>query len=77
MDDIEMIDRWMDSPERLSALSEKQLAALLLYWIGYSQEEIGTIVGVSQQAVCRRLQRAKRELEEYEVRLHGGDSESL
>jgi len=64
MDIQERTDKWLDAPERLSCLTERQLVAFLLSWIGFSQEEIGLIVGVSQQAVSCRIRAATRKLRE-------------
>lgn len=59
---VEQADRWMDAPERLARLSDKQLSAFLLHWIGFNMRDIGEMRGVSQQAICERLQRARERL---------------
>ena len=77
VDDIELADMWMDSPERLSGLSEKQLVVLLLDFVGYNQTEVGIILGITQPAVSKRLQRTKRVLEAYRIHFNGEGSGPL
>jgi RNA polymerase sigma factor (sigma-70 family) len=46
----------MDLENALAALTPKQRRAALLYAQGYTQAEIGEMMEVTQQAVCRLLE---------------------
>lgn len=66
--DLNDIESRIDLRRALSRLSDRQLTALKLYYVGdWSQREIGQVLGVSQMQVSRILARAvallRRELD--------------
>jgi len=50
------LDEYMDLESALAALTPKQRRAALLYAQGYTQAEIGEMMGVDQSNVCRLLE---------------------
>lgn len=54
-EDLESIERKIDFEQLLSTLSERDRRIAVLYAFGHTQEEIGAIMGLSQQMVGRRL----------------------
>ena len=54
-EDMESIERKIDFERLLATLSERDRRIAVLYAFGHTQEEIGAIVGLSQQMVGRRL----------------------
>jgi len=59
MDDFELVERRIDSVGQLAKLTEKQLVAFLLHHMGYTQDEIGQMAGVTQGAISKRIERAR------------------
>lgn len=58
--------------EALFMLKKKSKEVLILHYIeGYTNTEIATILGVSENAVKKRMERARKELKE-EYRKYGG-----
>ena len=51
--------------EAMAQLTERQLLAFLLWAMGFTQEESGAILGISQQAVSERLRAALVKLQDY------------
>ena len=62
MDEIEMADMRMDATEKLAKIAPRYREAFLLHEYGFTQEEIGRIMGVSQQTISRYIARALKEL---------------
>ena len=54
-EDMESVERKIDFERLLAALSERDRRIAVLYAFGHTQEEIGAIMGLSQQMVGRRL----------------------
>ena len=52
------IDGRMDIRDALSQLTDKQREALALWVEGYTQEEIGEALGITQRNAGRRIERA-------------------
>ena len=52
------LDDYMDLAQSLTALTQKQRRAVLLYAQGFTQCEIGQMMGVTQQAICQTLEKA-------------------
>ena len=47
----------------ISKLKLKEKQVILLFWLGYNQEESAELIGISQPQVSRLLSKARRELE--------------
>jgi len=62
MDETEMADRRMDAVDKLAEVTPCYREAFLLHEYGFTQEEIGRIMGVTQQTVSRYIARALKEL---------------
>jgi len=62
MNDFELVERRIDSVGQLARLTDKQLVAFLLHHLGYTQEEIGEMQGVTQQSISERIERARERL---------------
>ena len=50
------LDDYMDLAQALTALTPKQRRAALLYAQGYTQNEIGEMMGLAQSTVCELLE---------------------
>lgn len=55
-------DRMLDLAMALEQLTAKQKGALLPWLEGYTQEEIAEMLGITQQQVSRRIERARAEI---------------
>lgn len=64
MDEFELADRRMDAVDRLAELTPRYREAFLLHQYGFTQEEVGRIMGVTQQTVSRYIAKALKELTE-------------
>ena len=62
MDDFELIERRMDAVEKLAEITPRYREAFLLHEYGFTQEQIGEIMGVTQQTISRYIARALKEL---------------
>jgi len=62
MDEIEMADRRMDAVDKLARVTPRHREAFLLHQYGFTQEEVGRIMGVTQQTISRYIARALKEL---------------
>lgn len=60
---MEHIDLRVDLEEAAARLTRKQRVALWLWLLGYTQEDIGARLGVTQQAVSRLVIRATGRME--------------
>ena len=59
------VERRLILQEAIEELTPKQREALALWMQGYTQEEIGERVGITQRTVGRRLERAFKRIREY------------
>ena len=64
MDEIEMADRRMDAADLLADITPRYREAFLLHQYGFTQEEVGRIMGVSHSTISRYIARALKELTE-------------
>lgn len=54
----EKLDEYMDLESALAALTPKQRRAALLYAQGYTQAEIGEMMGMTQRGVGKLLEKS-------------------
>jgi len=62
MNDFEVVDRRMDAVDKLAEVTPRYREAFVLHEYGFTQEEIGRIMGVTQQTISRYIARALNEL---------------
>ena len=62
IDDFERADARMDLAPLLAQLTPRHRKALLLWVDGYTQEEIGILLGVCHQTISKYIARARKEL---------------
>ena len=62
MNEIELADLRMDAVGLLAKLTPDEQRAFLLHEYGFTQEEIGKMMGVCQQTISRYIARALKEL---------------
>lgn len=52
-DDIEDLEERMDAQAKFNALPRREKEVVLYHCLGYTQVEIGELIGYSQPQVCR------------------------
>lgn len=63
-ENLESIERMIDFERILAGMSERDQRIVALYAYGYTQAEIGAIVGLSQHHVGRVLEKMSKTLEQ-------------
>ena len=63
LDDV--VIRQMELREVLETMTEKQRRVLVLYRRGYTQQEIGKMIGAAQQVVSKHLRAALEKVKKY------------
>ena len=64
-EDYESIDRKIDFERMLEELSARDKRIVALYASGHTQEEIGTIVGLTQRRIGQILQEISKRHEQW------------
>lgn len=54
-DDIEDLEERMDAQAKFDALPRREKEVVLYHCLGYTQAEIGDLIGYSQQRICQIL----------------------
>lgn len=54
------VERKMDAVQLLAQITSEQREAFALHQLGFTQAEIGEMLGISQRAACYRIQGAIR-----------------
>lgn len=70
-EDMESIERKIDFERLLTTLSERDRKIAVLYAFGYTQEEIGAEVGVTQQRIQQILANICKKAEFWRVNSKG------